>query len=170
MSSSGPVRPPLNTKGPRVIEAFDVIEHISLGLVARPIGFACRPLGLQRGEEALRCRIVPDIARTAHRTDDAMIGHQALELLASVLAAAIGVMQQRVGFASAPDCHHQGVRDELPRHRRAHRPADDTPGEEIDDGSHIEPALRGPHIREVGNPFAVGSGRLEAAVGLGPAP
>src|SRR6266567_3039638 len=32
-----------------------------------------------------------------------------------------------------------------------------------DDGSHIEPALRGPHIREIGNPFAVGSGRLEAA-------
>jgi hypothetical protein len=29
-----------------------------------------------------------------------MIGHQLLELLAGVLAAAIGVMQQRIGLAS----------------------------------------------------------------------
>jgi hypothetical protein len=51
----------------------------------------------------LHRRIVPDVARTAHRTDHAMISHQALELLAGVLAAAIG-------FASSPDCRHQGVR------------------------------------------------------------
>jgi hypothetical protein len=38
----------------------------------------------------LHRRIVPDVARTAHRTDHAMISHQALELLAGVLAAAIG--------------------------------------------------------------------------------
>jgi hypothetical protein len=39
-----------------------------------------------------------------------------------------------------------------------------TAGEEIDDGRHIEPALRCPHIREVSDPFAVGSGRFEAAI------
>jgi hypothetical protein len=37
-----------------------------------------------------------------------VIGHQLLELLAGVLAAAIRVMQQRIGLASPPDCHHQG--------------------------------------------------------------
>src|SRR5271168_5499426 len=57
----------------RIIEAFDVVEHISLGLVARPIRFARRALGLQRGEEALHRRIVPDVARTAHRADNAVI-------------------------------------------------------------------------------------------------
>jgi hypothetical protein len=36
---------------------------------------------------------IPNIARSAHRTDDAVISHEPLELLASVLAAAIGVMQ-----------------------------------------------------------------------------
>jgi hypothetical protein len=44
------------------------------------------------------------------------------------------------------------------------RPADHAPREQIDHGGHIKPALCRPHIREVGNPFAVGSGRLEAAV------
>ncbi len=37
-------------------------------------------------------------------------------------------------------------------------------GEEIDDGGHIEPALRRPYVRKVCNPFAVGSRRFEGAV------
>jgi len=93
-----------------------------------------------------------------------VIGHQSLELLAGVLAAAIGMMQQRVRFAPSPDRHHQGISDELGRHRCVHRPADHTAGEQIDDGGHIEPALRCPHIGEVSDPFAVGSGRFEAAI------
>jgi hypothetical protein len=35
---------------------------------------------------------------------------------------------------------------------------------QIDDGGHIEPALRCPHIGEVSDPFVIGSGRFEAAV------
>ena len=93
-----------------------------------------------------------------------MIGHQSLELLAGVLATAVGVMQQRIGLASPPDRHHQSIGDELCRHRCAHRPADHTPGEEIDNGSHIEPTLGRPDLREVGNPFAVGCWRFEGAV------
>ena len=93
-----------------------------------------------------------------------MIGHQPLELLAGVLAAAIGMMQQRVRFAPSPDRHHQGVGDELRRHRCVHRPTDHPAREQIDDGGHIEPTLRCPDIGKVGDPFAVGSGGVEAAV------
>jgi len=50
-------------------------------------------------------------------------------------------MQQRIGLASSPDCHHQGISDELRRHRCAHRPANDPAREQIDEGSHIEPAF-----------------------------
>ena len=32
-----------------------------------------------------------------------MVGHDPLELLAGVLAAAIGVMQQRIGLAPSPE-------------------------------------------------------------------
>jgi hypothetical protein len=35
-----------------------------------------------------------------------MIGEQLLELLTGVLAAAIGVTQQRIGLAATPDRHH----------------------------------------------------------------
>jgi hypothetical protein len=51
---------------------------------------------LQRGEESLHRRIVPDVAVLAHPTDNAVIGDQALELFAGLLAAAIGMTQQRV--------------------------------------------------------------------------
>jgi hypothetical protein len=39
-----------------------------------------------------------------------------------------------------------------------------TAREQIDDGGHIEPALCGPDIGEVGDPFVVGSGCVDAAV------
>ena len=75
-------------------------------------------------EEALHRRVVPDVAGTAHRADDAMIGHQPLELFAGVLAAPVGMVQQGVKLASSPNRHHQGVGDELRCHRCVHRPAD----------------------------------------------
>src|SRR5215204_52787 len=104
----------------RIIEAFDVVEHVSLGLVACVIGLARCALGLQRGEEALHRGIVPHVARAAHRTDDTVICHQLLELLTGVLAAAIGVMQQRIELTSSPDGHDQSIGDELCRRRSAH--------------------------------------------------
>jgi hypothetical protein len=45
-----------------------------------------------------------------------VIGHQLLELLAGVLAATVGMMQQRIGFTPSPDRHHQGIGDESRRH------------------------------------------------------
>ena len=67
-------------------------------------------------------------------------------------------------MAEPPDRHHQGIGNELRRHRCTHRPADHPPGKQIDHGSHIEPTFCCPHISEVGDPFAIGSRRLEAAL------
>src|SRR5262249_52460080 len=80
----------------RVVETLDIVKHICLCLIARPVRFVTGALGLQRREEALHRGVVPHIARSAHRTDDAAVGQQPLELLARVLAAAIRVMQQRI--------------------------------------------------------------------------
>jgi len=103
--------------------------------------------GETAAKQAFGCKIGLDC--TAHRADSAVIGHQLLELLAGVPAAAIGVMQQRVGLTAAPDCHHQRVDQEPCRPRCTHRPARDTAGEQIDDGSHIEPTFRCLDISEV---------------------
>src|SRR3954469_6130368 len=134
------------------------------GLIAVPINLPCWSLGFERREEALHGSVVPDIARSAHRADDTVIGHQPLELLTGVLATAVGMMQERIGLASSPDRHDQSTGDELCRHRCAHRPTDYTPREQIDDGSYIEPAFCRPDISEVSNPFAIGSWCFEGAI------
>ena len=69
-----------------IVEAFDVIEHVLPCLIARAAGFARDPFSLQRGEEALHRRVVPDVAGPAHRAGDAIVAHQSLELLAGILA------------------------------------------------------------------------------------
>jgi hypothetical protein len=102
-----------------VVEAFDIVERIGPGVISCPIGLAHRSLGLEGGEEARHRRIVPAIARAAHRAGDAMIGHQPPELLAGVLAGTVEVVEQRAWLSPPPDRHHQGVGNEG-RHRGAH--------------------------------------------------
>ena len=93
-----------------------------------------------------------------------MVSHQALELLAGVLAALIGMMQQAVGLAAAPDRHDEGVGDELGGHASTHRPADHTAREQVDDGRNIEPTLSRPDVGEVGDPLLVRRRRLEGSI------
>ena len=73
-------------------------------------------------------------------------------------------MQQAVGLASPPDRHDQGVGDELDLHLGLHRPADDTPGEQVYDRRDIEPSCRGPEVCEVGNSLLVRSRSFEGAI------
>ena len=128
----------------RIVEAFDVIEHVGSCLISRTVRFARGALCLQRREEAFHCCIVPAIARPAHRASDALIGHQPLELFAGVLAATIRVMEQRLGPCPAARSPSSRIGDELRRHRGNHRPSYGSPREEIEDGGHVEQAIRRP--------------------------
>src|SRR3546814_9315266 len=64
----------------RVVEAFDIIEHVVLRLRPRAVDLLPDPLGLERGEEALHGGIIPYIAGPAHRAGDPIVGHEPLEL------------------------------------------------------------------------------------------
>jgi hypothetical protein len=147
-----------------VVEPLDIVEHIGSGLVPRAIGLAGHALDFEGREEALHRRVVPHVARAAQAACHPVLSHQPLERLARILAAAIGMVQQLSGPAAPPDRHHQCVGDEFGRHRRAHRPANHTPREQVDDGRYIEPTLARPDVGEVRHPFAVGRRRREAAV------
>jgi len=92
-----------------------------------------------------------------------VIGHQPLELLAGILAATVGVVQQRLG-SSLRQIAMMSASVKTAPSSFASSTADHPPGEQIDDGRHIEPAFRRPDVGEVGNPFAVGSGRLKGPV------
>ena len=79
------------------MEALDIVEHVRAGLVAVAIDVAVGPFDFQRRKEALHRRTVPDVSGPAHRTGAAVVGQQALKLLAGVLRSLVRVMQPGVG-------------------------------------------------------------------------
>ena len=108
----------------RIVEPLNVIEHVGACCVPRPVDLPRRPLGLERREEAFHCLIIPDVAGARQAAHDAVLDHQALALLARILRAAIGMMQQLAGASPPPQRHHQRIADQVCRHRGLHRPAD----------------------------------------------
>jgi len=70
----------------RVVEAFDIIEHIGPRVVPSTIDMPMRALDLQTREEALHGRIVPDVAAPTHAALDAILSKHTLELFARVPA------------------------------------------------------------------------------------
>jgi len=60
-----------------IVEALDVADDRDPRDIACREGFAMDELVLQRGEEALRTRVVVAIAVTAHAGQQAVGGHQA---------------------------------------------------------------------------------------------
>ena len=84
---------------PGIIEALNVVEYVGLGLDSRTVRLGCRAFSLQRGEDALYRRIVPDVAGPVHATGDAVVSQEPLEGLTGVLASPIRVMQHGLGLA-----------------------------------------------------------------------
>ena len=74
------------------------------------------------------------------------------------------VTEQGVRLAAAPDGHHQGVHDQRGIPIGLHRPANHTAREQVQHNRHIQPALGGPDVGEVGQPLLVRMIRFEIPV------
>ena len=85
----------------RIVEAFDAVAHFSFGFFSVSIGLRALRSVLSEEEEAVHRRIAPKVSGNRSSSNDAVIGHQPLELLPGVSAAASEVMQQRIGFRCA---------------------------------------------------------------------
>src|SRR5947209_889563 len=77
---------------PRVVPAFDEVEHGKASVGLRAEAFASEQLALERREEALAHGVVVGIAHTAHRRSDAGLATAPAEGERRVLAALIRVM------------------------------------------------------------------------------
>ena len=78
----------------RIVEPFDVIKDISSCLITRPISMSTGSIIFHSREEALHDGIVVALALTAHAALDTVIRKQLLELLTSVLATLVAMMQE----------------------------------------------------------------------------
>ena len=70
---------------PPVVEHGDVLEQVSLGLRSGLVSGAVHARVFQAVEEALRGRVVPTVALTAHTANRTVFGQQPLEIRACVL-------------------------------------------------------------------------------------
>ena len=85
----------------RVVEHFDVIEHVLPGFLACFIGAAPDALTLERGEEAFSHRAVMAVAAPAHRVLKILSSDEGRPVHAGELRArdALLRVKQRFGFA-----------------------------------------------------------------------
>ena len=150
-----------------VVEPVDPFEGCELdGLQRFPRPATTDDLGLVKAVDALGESVVVAIADTADGRFDAGL-HQALGVFdRDILAAPVAMMDEAAATyrASVVKSLFQGIEDEAGMRRAAYPPADDTPGECIDDERHIYKALSGRDVGEVGDPEHVRRRRLELAV------
>ena len=101
-----------------IVEPLGVIEHISFTMVPGRVDLFTHSFSFQAREAALHRRVVPDVARPAHATRTAMVGKQALELLAGVRATLVRMVHQLLRSATTPDRQEQWARGRRARSRR----------------------------------------------------
>src|SRR4030067_3577725 len=135
-----------------VVENLDVVEHIRTGLLPRPINSPSYPLFLQTTEKRLRHRIVEAVAPATHAGDQTVILEKPHRVITSVLGPLIGVNNNRLPRATAPDSHQQGMQTQVPRQCRLNRPSNDDSAVQIHDDRQIEPPLEGPDIGDIRGP------------------
>jgi hypothetical protein len=133
-----------------VVEGFDVIEDCgaSLGeggeaLMIDQFVFEAAPEGLDEG-------VIVAVALATHGSEEAVLGQDVPISRAGKLGSTIRVDDEGSSGATLAEGHAQGGDDQRGIEDWAHRPADDAPGEEIQDCDQIQPALAGEDAGGVG--------------------
>ena len=118
----------------------------------------------QAGPQALDHRVVPAVSHAAHAALERELGELVLVVFTGVLAAAIGVMKDRMLWASLEQGHLQGLDTEIGVERVFDAPSDDPAAEQIDDSREVQKAFIGMDVGNVSGPFLIGAGGGEITV------
>ena len=114
-----------------IIEDLNVFKYIQSGFISGGVGLVEYQFGFEGTKEAFRQSIVIAIAFAAHTTKHFVFGQQGLIVVAGILTATVGMMEQSWQGLSGGNGHLQGVDDQLAMQALTHRPADDPPCIEI---------------------------------------
>jgi len=144
-----------------VVENLDVFKDIQSGLGPGGILPMKNQLSFEGAKETFDRGIVITVTFAAHTSHHPSSCQQSLVLIAGVLAAPIGVVQQARGRLAHANGHLQGVDDQLAVQAVTHRPADDTSGIDVQNHSQIEPPFRCWHISDVSQPNFIAPCRFE---------
>jgi hypothetical protein len=120
-------------------------------------------LPLERGNEALGHRVVVGIGHRSHRGQKAFFPEPAPELHRGVLAAPIGVVNQRRRWPARVNGHVHGIEDQFRPKVVRHGPSYDPPGVSVEHEREVEPAFPASDVSDVRDPQAIRSLRGEVA-------
>ena len=150
-----------------VVEAFDVVEQRGPQRGSgRPVGALMDPgeLAFDGGEERLDGGVVVAAADGAEGLIKLEFGEPAGEGQRGIDRASIRVMDHPPVRSAALEGHHHSIANELGVDGRAHGPAHDPSGPQIEDRGEIEPAFTGADLGDVGGPEHVWADRVEIAM------
>ena len=146
-----------------VVEDLDVFKGRSLDLGMGRIANTMHPLILETVEPALRRRVIPAVAFTAHRAVHAAGLELVLKDMAGVLAASVGVVHQSRYRTPPEPGHGQCIGHDIRRHARFQRPADNLAVEQVEHDGQIQPAFIGRQVGDVRGPDLIWRRRREVS-------
>ena len=122
------------------------------GFKVAPWSSPMNDLGLVKTVDRFGESIVVTIADASDRRLDARLRQPFGKANGHVLRAAVGMMNQPATFDGPPimQCLVESIEDESRVRRSTGPPADDAAGEGIDDKGHVDEALPGRDIGEIG--------------------
>src|SRR5471032_1214067 len=136
------------------------------GLARLPGSAAMYELRFVQAVDGLCQRIIIAVALTAHRGLNAGFCQALAVADGNILRAPVAMMNQGVVALRLAGVQRlfQGIQDEVGAHRTADAPGYDAPRKHINHKGHIDKALPGRDVGEVGHPELIGSLCLELAM------
>jgi len=139
-----------------IVEYHDVLKDSQAGLPACGKALQLDTLGAHGTEESLGHGVIVGITFAAHAHADAIRLQKRQILIRCVLAAAVGMMDQRSLQHALAQRHAQGRFHERLVAPGTHGEAHDPTREGIQQGSHIQPAFIGPDAQDIAHPLLGG--------------
>jgi len=138
-----------------IVEDFDELEHLRLGVLARAVVTVMYQVVLQCTEETLHHRVVGAMALAAHAGHEPSLLEQPAVRQARVLRPLVRVMDEPRPRPATPQGHGECSHREVPIGLGTHGPADDPPRIQVEDHRQVEPARARSNGRQIPGPDPV---------------
>jgi hypothetical protein len=138
-----------------IVKTLDVIKHIGPCFVSSSVTNPIHAFPFQYPKETLDHCVVVAVATRAHAALDFVLLEFVAEIIARILAATIGMMDQCTIRPTRADRHRQCIHDQVPIDPTTHRPTNNPARIKIHHHRQIEPSLVRRQIRDIRCPSLV---------------
>jgi hypothetical protein len=108
-----------------VVETFNVFEHIRSGFFTISVTYSVDTFTFEYAKKALNNRIIITVASPTHTALDTLVVEQLTIVIACVLTASIGMMDECTLRLSSSDRHRECINRQVSVYPPTHRPAND---------------------------------------------